>query len=104
MMNVLDIEARQWMREESMREIAPKALTLAERILEAAAELDATLKDIEDAQNYLNCWVTAFREGTAAQTIRAYRKDFLEGQRAEEAMRCVSEWRQSEEVKRGRSG
>ena len=42
MMNVLDLEARQWMREESMREIAPKALTLAERILEAAAELDAT--------------------------------------------------------------
>ena len=73
-MNVLDIEARQWMREESMREIAPKALTLAERILEAAAELDATLKDIEDAQNYLNCWVTEFREGTEAQTIRAYRK------------------------------
>ena len=87
MMNVLDLEARQWMREESMREIAPKALT-----------------DIEDAQNYLNCWVTEFREGTEAQTIRAYRKDFLEGQRAEEAMRCVSEWRQSEKVKRGRSG
>ena len=104
MMNVLDLEARQWMREESMREIAPKALTLAERILEAAAELDATLKDIEDAQNYLKCWVTEFREGTEAQTIRAYRKDFLKGQRAEEAMRCVSEWRQSEEVKRGRNG
>ena len=73
-MNVLDIEARQWMREESMREIAPKALTLAERILEAAAELDATLKDIEDAQNYLNCWVTEFREGTEAQTIRGSQK------------------------------
>lgn len=104
MMNVLDLEARQWMREEHMRAAAPKALALAERVLEAATELNATLKDIEDAQRYLNCWVTEFRDGTGAQTIRAYRRDFLEGPRAEEAMRCVSEWRQSEERRRGRPG
>ena len=104
MMNVLDLEARQWMREEHMRATAPKALALAERILEAAGELDATMEDIEGAKRYLDCWESEFREGTTAQTIRAYRKDFLEGPRAEEAMRCVSEWRQSEERRRGRPG
>ena len=104
MMNVLDLEARQWMREEHMRAAAPKALELAERILEAAGELGATMKDIEDAQRYLDCWVTEFRDETDAQTIRAYRRDCLEGPRAEEAMRCVSEWRQSEERRRGRPG
>lgn len=104
MMNILDLEPQQWIREEHMRATAPKALALAERVLEAATELNATLKDIEDAQRYLTCWVTEFRDGTDAQTIRAYRRDFLEGPRAEEAMRCVSEWRQSEERRRGRPG
>ena len=91
-MTVLDLEARQWMREEHMRATAPKALALAERILEAAGELGATMKDIEDAQRYLDCWESEFREGTEAQTIRAYRKDFLEGPRAEEAMRRRFSW------------
>ncbi len=103
-MDVLDLEAQQWMREEHMRATAPKALELAVQILDAAAELDATMKDIEDAQKYLGCWESEFREGTEAQTIRAYRKDFLEGPRAEEAMRCVLEWRQSEERRRSKSG
>lgn len=103
-MNILDLEPQQWIREEHMRATAPKVLVLAERVLEAATELNATLKDIEDAQRYLNCWVTEFRDGTGAQTIHAYRRDFLEGPRAEEAMRCVSEWRQSEERRRGGPG
>ena len=104
MMNILDLEARQWMREEHMRTTAPKVLALAERILDAAGELNATMKDIEDAKRYLDCWENEFREGTEAQAVRTYRKDFLEGPRAEEAMRCVSEWRQSEERRRGKPG
>lgn len=104
MMKMLDLEPQQWIREEHMRATAPKALALAERVLEAAAELDASLKDIEIAQGYLNGWVRDFQDRTEAQTIRAYRRDFLEGPRAEEAMRCVSEWRQSEERRRGRPG
>lgn len=104
MMKMLDLEPQQWIREEHMRATAPKALALAERVLEAAAELDASLKDIEIAQGYLNGWVRDFQDRTEAQTIRAYRWDFLEGPRAEEAMRCVSEWRQSEERRRGRPG
>lgn len=103
-MDLLDVEVRQWTREEHMRATAPKALALAERILEAAAELNATMKDVEDAQRYLDCWGSEFRESTDAQTLLAYRKDFLEGTRAEEAMRCVLEWRQSEERRRGKSG
>ncbi len=103
-MNILDKEPQQWMREAHMRATAPKALALAERVLEAAAELGATLKDVETAQEYLDGWIREFREGTEAKTIGAYRKEFLEGPGAEEAMRCVAEWRQSEDRRRGRPG